>query len=295
MYELILLFLSLIFFIFQHLTSWSWDFSVYVLNAKYLFNNGYYFEWLRPPLTPFIIGIFGLMNWQLSPYFYVLFVAFLYFFSVKKFLSTFFEYKKVWFSLFFNPFILWYGMFYGTELLSLSFLLLFLCYFFKDYKKSSLFLGLSCLTRYSNFSYVLLLFFYKNPRKIFVSLLIILLLFIPWLLFNWLMKGHALTSIGNFYALNVQFRKEYIYERINFLHFLILCNYLLPLFILGLVKKGRFEKKDVFFLFFLFFSLSPYFLSLTKQARYLFASSMDSTSTNYEQKAYAKVKMLLLR
>ncbi|PIU01939.1 hypothetical protein COT68_00550, partial [bacterium (Candidatus Torokbacteria) CG09_land_8_20_14_0_10_42_11] len=50
----ILFCLATAFFVIQHATGLSWDFIVYVLNAKYLFAKGFYFEWERPIVTPLL-------------------------------------------------------------------------------------------------------------------------------------------------------------------------------------------------------------------------------------------------
>ncbi|MBS3149861.1 hypothetical protein J4455_04190 [Candidatus Woesearchaeota archaeon] len=41
-YLVIIFLFSTIFFLFQHYISFSWDFSSFVLNGKYLFDNGKY-------------------------------------------------------------------------------------------------------------------------------------------------------------------------------------------------------------------------------------------------------------
>ena len=64
-----------IFFIYQHYKILNWDFTTYILNAKYLFSNGNYFEWIRNPLTAALIGIFSIFTWKLAPYFYIIFVS----------------------------------------------------------------------------------------------------------------------------------------------------------------------------------------------------------------------------
>ena len=69
------------FFIYQHSTGISWDFSVYVLNAKYIFSDGKYFEWLRPPLIPVFLGLFSLFGWKASEYLFIIFTSGLFLFS----------------------------------------------------------------------------------------------------------------------------------------------------------------------------------------------------------------------
>ena len=72
---------STAFFIYQHTTGLSWDFSVHALNAKYIFDSGYYFEWNRPPLPTFLIGIFSAFGWKAAEYLFIIAVSTLLFFS----------------------------------------------------------------------------------------------------------------------------------------------------------------------------------------------------------------------
>ena len=115
---IILLFLSSTsFFLYQHKNYWSWDFSAYLLNAKYWFNDGNYFEWYRPPLTPLLLGILGILNWKLSEYLYIIFVSTLFAFSCLKFEKVFIDKDPtLFYALMLSPFLLSNGLFAGTEL-----------------------------------------------------------------------------------------------------------------------------------------------------------------------------------
>jgi hypothetical protein len=53
---------STAFFLWQHTTGVGWDFAAYSLNARYWFQGGTYFQALRPPLAPLLIGLFGLVS-----------------------------------------------------------------------------------------------------------------------------------------------------------------------------------------------------------------------------------------
>ena len=143
-YLLPLLFLSaIIFFIWQHWVGLSWDFMSYTLNAKYMFNQGAYMEWYRAPFAQFLIGIFSFLTWNIAEYAFIIFVASLHFFACMKFAEKYKMNKLFFYSLSLSPTILLGGLFAGTELLSLS--LLMLCFVYLN--QIGFFLSLSFLTR----------------------------------------------------------------------------------------------------------------------------------------------------
>jgi len=79
-----LLFLSsLSFYLAQHASGYSWDFSAYAMNARYF--AGTYFEWFRPPLAPFAILLLGFVGWLAAEYLYIAAVSALHLFSAIKF------------------------------------------------------------------------------------------------------------------------------------------------------------------------------------------------------------------
>ncbi len=251
----------------------GWDFAVYVLNAKYFFDNGFYFELLRPPLTPILIGLFSIFGWLNAEYIYIIFVSTFYLFSCLKLCEVLNIDKKLFYALSLNPVLIFFGLLEGTELISLA-LLQFFIYFIlkKDSLKSGLSLGLMSLIRYSNFVYFPLILFTKNLKKILISVLIFIIVFSPWLLFNFYETGSPLTSIADHYALNIKYR-DYLFTFFKAEDFLLVTNYLLPFFIIGLwfKFKGKFESKDWIMLFIFFFTLFLYIRTPSKTPRYLFS------------------------
>ena len=187
------------FFIYQHTTGISWDFSSYVLNAKYLFSNGTYFEWFRPPLTPITIGIFSIFGWIIAEYLYIILVSSLFLFSSVKISKKFGVQKELFYIISLSFFTLNNGLNVGTELLTLSLLELVIVYL--DNYKSGIFMVLSILTRYNNIIYLPLLLFKKEPKKIFTSCILIGLILFPWLIFNFYKTGDPFTSITDLYAM----------------------------------------------------------------------------------------------
>lgn len=272
--------IALSFFIYQH-KFFSWDFAVYTLNAKAVY-GGFYFEWLRPPLAPFILSIFEIFGTNIAQYAYIILCTALYFISLKLFHDRFLrnvENSEFFYLFSINSFILMFGLGIGTELLSLSLIILFFAFYFS--KKSFLFLGLSMLCRYSNIPLLLLVFFSRNIKKIFTGLFIIFLAFLPWLLINFIFTGHALTSIGDYYALNsLEQAPPKITTSLSLLfsHFLLITNILLPFLILGIIfkiknKNTKQERElNLLFLSLTILVILSYLFSpdVIKQPRFLF-------------------------
>ncbi len=266
---------STLFFIYQHYSIFSWDFASYSLNAKYLFGSGNYFEWLRAPLLPVLIGIFtfGVFPYFVGEVLAIIFISSIFLISIIRFTEIFKLDKTLFYILILNPFLLLSGLIDGTELLSLSFLLFFLSYLFSNQElKSGFSFALACLSRYACLPYMLLIFLYKNIRKnivpILLFFLIIVLTLAPWFLFNYLNTGHCLTSIGNSQALNIKYR-DYLFQQPSIFHFLLVGNFLIPFFIFGLTKV-KFDRKNIAILLIFIITTISYLLTPYKVPRYLF-------------------------
>ena len=270
---LVLLFVfSTAFFLYQHTTGFSWDFSSYSLNAEYIFGDGFYFEWYRAPLAPFIIGIFGVFGSLAAEYIFIFFVSTLFLFSCLKLSRSFNINKELFYAMMLNPFLLLYGLNMGTELLSICLLMLFASYIINEKPiKSGISAGLHVLARYTNLIYLPLIFFTKNIKKIIICVVIIAILFIPWLTFNWHMTGSPFTSMANSYALNVKYRVDYIQTPFQPADVLLVTNYLLPLFLIGLYsKRKKLKLKDIMMLSVFVLTLISYSSVPVKDPRYLF-------------------------
>lgn len=266
-----LLFLfSTVFFIYQHSTGLSWDFSVYVLNAKYIFSNGFYFEWNRPPFAPFVMGVLSIFGWGAAEYMYIILVSALFAYSSKLLAERIKVDEVLFYGLLLSPFVLNTGLSVGTELLYFSFLQLVLAY--SDKARSAAFISLLSLTHYSNFIYILLVFFKRHVKKILVSFGIVILFFAPWLLYNFYLSGDPLTSVADAYAENVKFR-DYIKMPFNFSDVLEVSGYYILLFAFGIYKlfiNRKFKKMDILMLAVLVISLFSYNTIPIKTSRYLF-------------------------
>jgi len=268
-YIVVLVFLiSTGFFVYQHTTGISWDFSTYVLNAKYIFSDGSYFEWARAPIAPFIIGIFSVFGWKATEYLYIILVSTLFLYSSIKISKKFGLQKELFYIISLSFFALNSGLSVGTELLSLSLIELSIAYI--DNWKSGIFIGLSVLTRYNNIIYLPVLLFKKYPKKIFLSLVLIFLILFPWLVFNFYRTGDPFTSMIDSYIMNVKFRGSY-WQNINLNHILLVTNIFTPLMIIGIIKKIKKPDKNSTIVFlFLILTLIAYYKVPFKFPRYIF-------------------------
>lgn len=264
---------STVFFIYQHSTGISWDFSEYMLNAKYLFADGIYFEIARPPLAPAIIGLFSVFGWLLAEYLYIIFVSGLFAYAVAKLAEKAGIDKTLLYGIIVTPFALNSGLAIGTELLYISLLMLSVAYI--DKNRFGFFLGTLCLAHYSNFVYVILTFFKRNARKIALTFLILLVMFLPWLAYNHLSKGFALASIADQYGINIKFR-DYIKTPFSLEHTLSVIGYYIFLVPLGLYAiRGRWrERNNLIILLILAISLLSYSQIPNKEARYMFSVTL---------------------
>lgn len=262
----ILFLATLIFFIWQRSAGLSWDFMSYTLNAKYFFSNSWYIEWYRAPLAPVLIGIFSFLTWKAAEYVFVILITSLHFFTCIKFAEKYNMNKLFFYSLCLSPAVFLGGLSVGTELLSIS--LLMLCFVYLD--NIGLFLALAVLTRYTSIIFLPLALFLKKWKKILKNAVIFIIPIALWLLYNYFTTGNPLTSITNSYALNVKFRSYYIMP-FSFYHLFIIGNYLWVFFIIGFYKKVKNLKKiDYMVLAFMALVIFSYARVPHKEPRYLF-------------------------
>jgi len=261
-------FLSTLFFIYQHSSGLSWDFSVYVLNAKHFFSNKGYFEWLRPPLAPFLLGVFSVFGWNISEYIFIIFTSCLFLFSSIKLCEKLNIPKEIYYLCSMSFYTLTFSFSAGTELLSLSLLQLTAAYI-KEWS-SGLFLTLAFLTRYNNIIYFPLLFIYKDWKRILIAISVGAILLSPWLLYNFLKSGDPFLSFTDFYFMNIKFRGD-LRENVELKNFLIVGNFFTPLILLGAINFFKSKNKVSWLIvLFIILSLLSYFLGAFKDKRYLF-------------------------
>lgn len=277
--------LSTLFFMYQHYVVLSWDFSAYVLNAKYLFYDGNYFETIRPPLVPFFLGIFLIFG-VFGEYLYILFTSVLFlYFNIKisdlivnniKFTVDKIYFRCIFYIFSLSSFVLFYGAKEGSELLGLTFFMAFIYFLFKG-KVSGYFLGLTFLVRYNFLIFLPLLFFNKSIKKVALNLLSFFLVVLPWFIFNYFIFGNPFVSIINSYALNFTF-KDYLFQSFQFLDLKTIIGFSLPFFFFGLLLsifylyRNKYLSRGMILLFFglFLFTLYDYIRIPYKLPRYLF-------------------------
>ena len=241
---IILFVLSTFFFLYQHSSNLSWDFSSYVLNAKYLFYEGTYFESSRQPLPPLLLGIFLIFE-TFGEYLYILFVSALFLFANisladasfkesalnRKLNKNYIRFAFYFFSI--SGFTLMYGMSAGSEMLALAFLELFLAALIQG-KISGHYIALAFLSRYTMVIFAPLVIFNRNYKKILVNILLFLAIVFPWLLFNYLKHGNWFASIVDAFAQNIYLR-SYLIQPFDPAVLLRVIGWFIPFLILGVI------------------------------------------------------------
>lgn len=281
---LVSFFIALSLFLYQHATGLSWDFSVYVLNARYLLGQGNYFEWLRPPLTSYLIALFG--AGLLAEYAFITLVAFFHLISSYKLAKKVKINPSLFYLLSLTPYMILFSFSAGSELLSLSLTQLMISY------ASGVPLGFSILTRYSNLVYSLLLFFKGRFKLILKELLIAALIVSPWLFINFSLKHDPLFSMIDQYANNIGLR-DYAWKPFDINDLLITLNYTMPFLALGLLftlrKPGKISKYDIIMIFIIVYELINYYRVPLKESRYLF--NLIIPVSYFSSKAFHKLRL----
>ncbi len=263
----ILFALSTGFYLYQHASGFSWDFAAYAMNAQY-FAGGSYFEWFRPPLMPFVLFVLG--NGLSSEYAYIILVSALHLYSTIRLADTLKIGRTPFYVFSLTAFSMAYAFSVGTEMLSLALLQLFLAHI--KTPKAGAFLGLAALARYPNVIYFPLLLFQKDAKKIALSCILLLAVFLPWLLFNYAATGDALTSVADSYAINFLFRRGVYENSFSIADILIPLNIVLPLFLFGLAKKvKKINEQDAMMLVFFSLTIFSFVNFPLKYPRFLYA------------------------
>jgi len=284
----ILFLTATLFFIFQHYHHLAWDFSAYVLNAEYLFHGGGYFEVYRAPLISFILGpllVFG----KFAEYLFIILISGFFFYSVLSlsdvlYMKYFYKYNiekeflRMLFVFFcFNPFVLMHGLLNGTELLAVSFFILFLVDFIKN-NYSGHWLALAVLSRYNFLIFLPFLLFNKDWKKILKNMGLFVAVIFPWLLFNFIKYGNWFASILDSYYLNILSR-ESMTQPFQLSQLFPVFNWFIIFFVLGLAtvvwkisKKHSLKSFKYEILFFIigFFLFYDFYTTPFKIIRYTF-------------------------
>ncbi len=211
----VLFILSTVFYIYQHYSYLSWDFSAYVLNSRYLFSDGTYFESQRPPLTALIMGTFIFLG-EGAEYLYIIMVSSLFLYASMRSADSFFKLMNLNLDRKFARFIFYFfslsifslllGLKEGTELLTLALLEIFLVQLVKG-KISGAYLGLAFLARYQMLMFFPLMIFSGDFKRILKNVFIFILIIFPWFLWNFISYGNWFTSFVDGYVQNIALRE----------------------------------------------------------------------------------------
>jgi hypothetical protein len=265
---------SMAFFLWQHTTGVGWDFAAYSLNARYWFQGGAYFQALRPPLVPLLLGLFGLLTKAGAEYLFIAAASLLFAFSSCRLARKWDLPPDLFYLASLTPFVLIEGFKNGTELFCLALLELFLASLGRA--AAPFFLGLAVLTRYPAVIFGALLLFTWDIRTIVRDVLITAAVGAPWLIYSQIVFGHWAASFMDSYAMNMKFR-GYLAGPFRWADVAAVGFYLLPLALAGALlwaRKSRLEKKPDPRLWtivgFLALALLSYARVQQKQTRYLF-------------------------
>jgi len=284
--------LAELFFVIQHLYGVSWDFMSYVLNAKHIFSGYGFFEWYRPPLVPFLIGMFSIFTFKASEFLYIVFAGFLHFYSSRKLAKKFCLNENYFYALSLSSFVLINGMNVGSELLALGLIQMFVAYLDKSF--SGIFLGLSFLTRYNTIILLPLILFQKKIKSVLISFLLFIAAVTPWFAYNYFKTGNAMYSFVSSYGLNVAFR-DYYFMNFDIAHLAVVMNFLIPFFVLGLFYSiKKFNKSDWLMLLAFALPVISYIKTPFKTPRYLFSLVLPTVYFAYKFIIRLKHKEILI-
>jgi hypothetical protein len=266
----------------------SWDFSSYVLNSKYLFYGGNYFEPFRPPMVPFLLGFFLIFG-VFGEFLYIIFVSCLFLYSSIKLADVLFskyrmkfETKYARFLFYFfslTPFAIDFSFKGGSELLSLALFEIFL-FLLLSKKISGHFLAFTILARYNFLIFFPLLFFNKSYKKILLNLLSFFAILFPWLLFNYIKLGNWFASFVDLYAFNLIYRR-YGFIPFHFSEIFLVIDWVFLFFIIGAVfaaydfftkreKWISYNKEYLLLVLIFIITIKVYIAIPIKDLRYLF-------------------------
>ena len=222
--------------IYQHSVGWNWDFLVYLMNGEYIFHGGHFMEWLRPPLAPLIMGLLQFVfSRPVSGYIFITVASGLFLYSAKRFSESQDLDLKVFLTLVSGPAFIALSTREGTEMLALAFALLFLTDL--DRTRSGLWLGVSILTRWTQAVMIPLMLLRKRYGKIVKTGLISAAVFVPWMLYSFIVTGDPLASPISFITLNILLRAES--TPLEPLHFLVISFPAIILIALGFRASAR--------------------------------------------------------
>ncbi|NPA38222.1 MAG: hypothetical protein GXN99_00295 [Candidatus Nanohaloarchaeota archaeon] len=259
----------------------NWDFMAYFMNGKFFFGESTYFEIYRPPFVPLCLGILYLLthSYMLTAFAFSLIASFTFIYAVNLLVKSYNLDKKTYYWVLFTTPLLWYaGLRVGTELMSVTFILLSLS-FLKQKKNflAGLALSLASLSRYELLILLPILLTTKNIKHLFVRMIGFGIPWLIWAAYSFYLWGSMTYSLLNSFALNIYFR-DYLWQNPNPLHFLILGSSLLGgIYYLYLrIKNKSFKppfslKYELILAYMILALLYSYYKTPLKFERYLYS------------------------
>ncbi len=231
--------LTLVFFMRKQ--TLSWDFICYRLNAQHMVGQSAYYEIYRPPLISLLMIPFGIFNWKFSEYAVSVLILLLYYYSIYE-LSKTIKFKKisriVFVLLASSPSLIFYGLIDGTEMLSISLIILSIVNLIRG-KYNGHYLALAFLARYNMWPFFVFGIVRKKTWKNFGLLLLVLS---PWLVLNQVFWHNPFYSYIDAFAMNVYFR-NYIHNPVRIINLLSIDFFLTIFGTLGLAVGALGYKK----------------------------------------------------
>ena len=258
--------------VFQQLSGWNWDFNVYSMNGEYIFTEGIFMEWLRPPLAAFLMGLPQLVvSRSVAELLFVVFTSTLFLYSSVKVCRQHDLELSYFYPLLMTPITVFYGTMNGTEMLSLSFGMLFFSEI--NRKRSGIWLGLSFLARYPYAVLIPLVLTQKNLWKSIKTVLLSAVPVLVWMGYNFVETGFALKSFANYLGLQLIGRS--MHDPLNPINLVLVGLPVTPLLLLYVKEEFRsridFRSTEVLFVLgFVAVNLVLYMVSNPKPIRYLY-------------------------
>ena len=196
------------FFFAQFFTLHNWDMLVRIMNAGYLFHGGTYFENQRAIPESVVIGALSFLLGGYAVYGFILLSALLFFFSLKEFSKSFNVDYLLLILLAMNPFVLFYGIKNGSEMMMLSFLILFISCLKTRNPAAGVFFSLAFLSKYDALYFLPLFVFmldFKTLRalkKLLISLGLAILTLVPYLIYNLLTYRNLVFTFASSFLQN---------------------------------------------------------------------------------------------
>lgn len=285
--SLLVLLVSTGLMLFQHSQGWNWDLNVYSMNGEYLFHSGSYIEWQRPIVVPTILGLLQFFfNRGVSEYLFVALSNIFFYWAAFRSSKSFNLGFEKFYILLMSPMAIFIGNFHGSEMLSLSLVMLF---FSEIYRSSSgLWMSLAFLTRNTNFIVIPFALIDSDWKRVIRKFGIAAVPVSIWLIFNWTLLGDPFSPIANRIAINFYENPfNFPIKPLSFLKVSGLSSVIITAYLIRekpSLSLERLEKIDLMLLAFSSYIIAKYLLVDLRQTRFLYP--LVFTSAFFAVKAF---------